>query len=145
MFEFKIILQRIKPPIWRRIQVPNNFSFAELHAAIRDSMGWIGYRLYDFKIKDVIISNTSEAESWEKLPEDLKSDKTFIANYFHKQGDKAIYTYDHSDCWEHKLRLAKILPALKYVEYPIVIAGKRACPPEGENEKVIILSQSCWS
>lgn len=40
IYQFKILLQGSKPPIWRRIQVPASYSFYELHVAIQDSMGW---------------------------------------------------------------------------------------------------------
>ncbi|MBA7536362.1 hypothetical protein ES705_28625 [subsurface metagenome] len=39
IYQFKISLKRIKPSIWRRIQVPENYSFLNLHVAIQDSMG----------------------------------------------------------------------------------------------------------
>ena len=40
VYQFKISLKEIKPPIWRRIQVPDTYSFWDLHVAIQDSMGW---------------------------------------------------------------------------------------------------------
>ena len=45
VYQFKITLQGIQPVIWRRIQVPTNYSFWDLHVAIQDSMGWLDYLL----------------------------------------------------------------------------------------------------
>lgn len=118
--------------IWRRIQVPKVFSFAELHAVIQAAMGWQGVHLYSFKIKGCTIAERS-SDSWSGFSQqqDLDSDDTLIADYFTK-GESAQYTYDFGDCWEHKVTLTKILPAKTGVKYPVVMSGKRACPPEGE-------------
>ena len=40
VYQFKVTLQGIRPPIWRGIQVPGNYSFWDLHVAIQDAMGW---------------------------------------------------------------------------------------------------------
>jgi prepilin-type processing-associated H-X9-DG protein len=40
VYQFKVALQGIRPPIWRRIQVAGNYSFWDLHVAIQDAMGW---------------------------------------------------------------------------------------------------------
>lgn len=42
----------------------------------------------------------------------------------------ADYIYDFGDGWEHRIESEKILPRDENIEYPICIAGKRACPPE---------------
>ncbi len=40
VYQFKVVLKGTKPPIWRRIQVPGNYSFENLHVAIQNV--WIG-------------------------------------------------------------------------------------------------------
>ncbi|MBU1626752.1 plasmid pRiA4b ORF-3 family protein, partial [bacterium] len=54
VYQFKITLRDTHPPIWRRIQVPETFTFWDLHFAIQDSMGWEKYHLHDFEITDKI-------------------------------------------------------------------------------------------
>jgi hypothetical protein len=44
IYQFKIELTGITPLIWRRIQVPENYSFWDLHVAIQDAMGWLDSR-----------------------------------------------------------------------------------------------------
>jgi hypothetical protein len=44
IYQFKVELKGITPLIWRRIQVPENYSFWDLHVAIQDAMGWLGSR-----------------------------------------------------------------------------------------------------
>ena len=55
IYQFKITLEGVRPPIWRRIQVPETYSFRDLHIAIQDVMGWGDYHLYEFHVDDVSI------------------------------------------------------------------------------------------
>jgi len=50
VFQFKITLKGIKPPIWRQIQVPEIYTFWDLHVAIQDAMGWDDYHLHEFEM-----------------------------------------------------------------------------------------------
>jgi hypothetical protein len=52
VYQFKITLQGIKPPVWRRIQVPETYSFWDLHVALQDAMGWQDGHLHDFTIRN---------------------------------------------------------------------------------------------
>jgi len=52
VYQFKITLLGVNPPVWRRIQVPETYDFWELHVAIQDAMGWYDYHLHEFYIKD---------------------------------------------------------------------------------------------
>ena len=50
MFQFKITLKEIEPPIWRRIQV-KDCTLDELHEYIQTAMGWTNSHLHQFEIK----------------------------------------------------------------------------------------------
>lgn len=134
VFQFRISLQDITPDIWRRIQVPENYSFWDLHVAIQDSMGWLDYHLHQFKIDTA----TNETITIGIPPDDFDDDdeytepgwKVRIAKYFKRPGDSAYYEYDFGDNWAHEILFEGILLAEKGVKYPQCIAGERACPPE---------------
>jgi hypothetical protein len=49
---FLIILTGTAPLVWRRIQVPERYSFWDLHVAIQDPMGWLDYHLHEFRLVD---------------------------------------------------------------------------------------------
>ena len=51
VYQFNIELLEISPLIWRRIQVPADYNFWDLHVAIQDSMGWLDYHLHHFEIR----------------------------------------------------------------------------------------------
>ena len=47
IYQFKIELDGATPTIWHRIQVPETYSFWDLHVAIQDAMGWLDYHLHE--------------------------------------------------------------------------------------------------
>ncbi|MBE0478992.1 plasmid pRiA4b ORF-3 family protein [Candidatus Aerophobetes bacterium] len=132
VYQFKITLKDIKPLIWRRIQVPETYTFWDLHVAIQDAMGWLDYHLHEFEMahpsskSGVRIGIPDEDFGQDIIP--AWNEK--IAKYFSLENQLADYTYDFGDNWEHKVKLEKILPRAENTNYPICVAGKRACPPE---------------
>jgi len=130
--QFKITLRDIKPPIWRRIQIPETYTFWDLHVAIQDAMGWSDYHLHEFEMGGpstglkVNIGIPDEDFGREILP----GWKQKITDYFSMGNRLAEYIYDFGDNWEHIIKLEKIFPRDKNIDYPICIDGKRACPPE---------------
>ena len=38
--QFLVVLANTDPLVWRRIKVPDGYSFWDLHVAIQDAMGW---------------------------------------------------------------------------------------------------------
>lgn len=134
VFQFKITLKDIKPPIWRRIQVPETYTFWDLHVAIQDAMGWFDSHLHHFEILNPSIGMEEEIGipdeefEWDRLI--LPGWKQKIADYFLMNNTESDYVYDFGDNWEHTVKLEKILPRQEKVKYPICIDGKRACPPE---------------
>ena len=134
VYQFKITLMNTSPPVWRRIQVPQIFTFWDLHVAIQDSMGWDDCHLHEFKITD-------PSSGWNKsigIPDKgdlcgtdmLPGWKQKIAAWFTPGNPKARYIYDFGDGWMHEVLLEEITPRQEGVEYPLCLAGKMACPPE---------------
>lgn len=52
MHQFLVVLTGTDPLVWRRIQVPEKYSFWDLHVAIQDAMGWLDYHLHEFRLFD---------------------------------------------------------------------------------------------
>ncbi len=132
VLQFKITLLGIAPPIWRRLVVPQTFTFWDLHVAIQDSMGWLDYHLHRFDAID-IDGNMTEIG----IPDDENNfDETnpgwevVLPEVFLDPGDRALYTYDFGDNWGHEILLEGIFLAEDGVTYPLCIDGSRACPPE---------------
>ena len=49
VYQLKITLLEIDPPIWRRIQVPSTVPLCCLHDAIQAVMGWTDSHLHQFE------------------------------------------------------------------------------------------------
>ena len=135
VYQFKVTLKGIRPPIWRRIQVPGTYSFWDLHVAIQDAMGWFDSHLHSF---EMINPKTGFKEDI-GIPDDdfgafdhdvIPGWERQISSYFTPDNSKSLYIYDFGDDWKHEIRLEKILPPDKDIAYPRCIKGKRACPPE---------------
>lgn len=134
IYQFKITLNGVKPKIWRRIQVPETYTFWDFHIAIQDAMGWEDYHLHEFEA----FNAKTEQRNRIGIPFDddwgdvnvLPGWKTPLSLYFSPSNKKATYEYDFGDSWEHEITLEKVLPLEPGVKYPNCLAGERSCPPE---------------
>ena len=135
IYQFKITLKGIAPPIWRHIQVPETYSFWDLHVAIQDAMGWLDYHLHVFLMRRKHSRTVTEIGIPHEYalmddPETLPGWETPISDYFRDLGASADYEYDFGDGWLHEILLEGILLREKGGKYPRCIDGARACPPE---------------
>lgn len=114
VYQFKIQLKEITPPIWRRILVPEEYNFWDLHVAIQDSMGWLDCHLHVFRIRKKQSSSIVEigipnVDRFEDEPEIMPGWEIPISQYFHDAGITSDYEYDFGDGWEHEVNLEGIL------------------------------------
>jgi len=135
VYQFKIVLKEIGPIIWRRIQVPETYTFWDLHVAIQDAMGWMDYHLHQFiifnpKTGEREFIGIPDEDDWDTEMTILEGWKIPIVSYFSLQTKDAEYEYDFGDGWRHKVTLEAILPLDTSQKYPICLEGERACPPE---------------
>jgi hypothetical protein len=126
--QLKITLRDIRPPVWRRVQVPSDITLAKLHRIIQVAMGWYDSHLHQFIVGGKYYGVPSIDEFSEL---DLKDERKARLNHvLSKSKQKIVYEYDFGDGWEHEILLEQILPPEPGVRYPRCIAGARACPPE---------------
>ncbi|MDF1513094.1 MAG: plasmid pRiA4b ORF-3 family protein [Anaerolineae bacterium] len=134
IYQFKITLKGVKPSVWRRIQVPDTYSFWDLHVAIQDAMGWSDSHLHQFEIanpktqENVLIGITDDDFDWSRAT--LRGWEAAITDYFTLDNRVAGYEYDFGDGWQHRIRLEAIKQADSELDYPRCVAGAQACPPE---------------
>jgi hypothetical protein len=130
--QFLIVLPKVDPLVWRRIQVPRSYSFWDLHVAIQDAMGWKDCHLHEFtvidpKTKRVKRIGIPDEEGPEKPA--LAGWRVKIDRYFTQWSDPVRYLYDFGDDWQHTVEFEHIEPA-DGGKYPRCVAGAGACPPE---------------
>lgn len=124
VYQLKITLKNIRPPIWRRIQVLSSTTLEQLHLIVQEVMGWDNYHMHQFSIAGI--------DYGQPQPEfNVRSEKTVkLSQVVKGEKSKFFYTYDFGDSWEHEILVEKELPSTPDTNYPICITGKRACPPE---------------
>lgn len=131
-FIFKIKIRGIsKPPVWRRVSVPETFTFADLHLVIQAAFGWTNSHLYEFvdSLYNPALKFTDTSVDLDMYDlGGMDSRKSKLNRYFLESGDKMVYTYDFGDNWEHDVVLEEIRGSKD--SEPSCIAGKGACPPE---------------
>ncbi len=125
VYQLKITLRGIKPPIWRRVQV-KDCSLADLHDIIRNCMGWGGFHLHAFEIRGTQYSEPDP----DGMMEAEDASKVKLSQLVAQGVKKFTYVYDFGDNWEHILLIEKTLPVDSAVRYPRCVVGKRACPPD---------------
>jgi hypothetical protein len=129
-FQFKIQLKDIiAPPVWRRLSVPEQFTFYRFHKAIQVAFGWGNTHLFQFSpggynSHPVITIPNPE---WDAEPV-LDGKKTRLSDIFSAPKQKFVYLYDLGDNWIHTVTLEKITE--EKILRADCIAGKGACPPE---------------
>ena len=132
LYQFKITLKAIEPPIWRRIQV-KDCTLDKLHEHIQTAMGWTNSHLHRFEIGGVLYGDPELLlEGFEDDPDIVNSLDTRLSKIISSDSKRFSfeYEYDFGDDWEHEILFEGCLRAEKSVRYPLCLEGDRACPPE---------------
>ena len=128
IYQLKVTLDDSKPPIWRRVFVPENVTLYHLHEILQTVMGWTNSHLHMFTINGEIYGDPEDDEFGDLGTRD---ETRYRLNQLGlREKAKFSYEYDFGDSWEHTILVEKILAAEKDAHYPLCAAGKRACPPE---------------
>jgi hypothetical protein len=126
IYQIKLSLIGVKPPIWRTVLVASDINLESFHEVIQLAMGWTNSHLHQFIANKVFYGMPDD--DFELEMEDETKHK--LSQLLKKEKDTLIYEYDFGDSWEHKILLEKILPYDSSTALPVCIKGKRACPPE---------------
>jgi hypothetical protein len=129
VYQLKITLRDIRPPIWRRVQVRSDVTLGHLHWVIQRAMGWTNSHLHSFSIQGIEYSMRREGFQLDEL--EMRNEQSVtLSKVLQGETFKFFYLYDFGDSWEHEVLVEKILPMEGDTHYPVCIKAKRACPPE---------------
>lgn len=126
IYQIKVTLRHTSPPIWRRILVESAYSLADLHDVIQVAMGWEDCHMHHFIVGKKYFG-MPDPTGWSD-DEDERTAR--LATVLRRRKSKMMYEYDFGDGWIHEIVLEDILPADPGTLYPVVVKGRRACPPE---------------
>lgn len=147
--ELMVTLKLEKHHVWRRLVVPANRTYNQLHKILQAAFGWKDYHLHEFYLYD---SNISQHElSFNHSGSHEKGYKPILnlicdMEAFEYETDIAMqmdsevqlleyptakikYNYDFGDNWQHYIEVVNVLPDFEY-RYPICIEGEGNTPPE---------------
>lgn len=126
IYQLKIKLRAINPPIWRRFQVSGNISLYKLHLILQSIMRWQNYHLFEFQIGEIRFGIPDPDDFYGTISARRYKLNKVIA----KEKTKFLYHYDFGDGWEHEIVVEKIIPSEQELKHPVCLEGERRGPPE---------------
>lgn len=136
VLQFRIELLGIQPLIWRRIQVPGDYTFWDLHVAIQSAFAWHDSHLHEFNLTTQngerlriglpVEDDFDDGSRGELLPDW----RVKVADYLDAKGQRIEYLYDFGDDWHHAVIFEDKLPKAPGKKYPRCTAGERCAPPD---------------
>jgi Plasmid pRiA4b ORF-3-like protein len=128
LYQLKVTLPDIHPPIWRRIQVWEDTTLGQLHRILQVVMGWEDYHLHEFHIARRIYGVPDPDERSERPLMDERRQR--LRAVVPQVGTSFEYMYDFGDNWRHALLLEAVVAPEAEQQYPRCLAGERSGPPE---------------
>jgi hypothetical protein len=126
IYQLKITLEGVRPPIWRRLQV-RDCTLARLHAIIQTCMDWTNSHMHEFQVDGM---HYGEPDPYGEMEFDGNEAQVKLSKLAARGVKKFQYTYDFGDNWLHVVQLEKIVDPEPGATYPRCLTGKRSGPPE---------------
>lgn len=139
VLQFKIQLRHTPAPVWRRVLVPDDWSFAGLHAVIQAAFEWDDKNPHNFvfggKVR-IESQNELEMMSDTKNNVELRSEQMARLTDIFSQFERGVYTYDFEENWEHDVVFERVLPKEPTVIYPCCIKARGSAPADESFELI---------
>ena len=129
VYQLKVTIKGIRPPVWRRLQVPGEATLADLHDVLQTAFGWENAHLHQFVIGGASFGAADPMGGmWDE--EMTNERRVSLRDAIGLRAKKFVYEYDFGDGWIHDLLVEKVLAPEAGVATPRCLGGKRAGPPE---------------
>ena len=125
VYQIKIALDCVKPPVCRRVQL-EDCSLDALHDIIQVSMGWDDEHLYAFAIEGRQYGDLDGGGG--DFADDAQSIRLSDLVRRGVMGFRYVYNFDEP--WRHTIDIERTVSAEAEAYYPRCVKGQRACPPE---------------
>lgn len=127
VYQLKITLAEVEPPVWRRIRVRGDLRLGRLHTVFQKAIGWQSAHLHEWIVGG---RRYGEPEPDEPHYEVEEESRLTLREAAPIEGTGFEYVYDLGDNWTHEVVVEKIDPPDPAFVSPECLAGERACPPE---------------
>lgn len=121
-----VVLAKIEPPIWRRIDVPLDLTFARLHEILQITFGWADSHLHKFEAGKLRIGVPDP----DLGDENVEDEQVTRLDRVVRALERFQYEYDFGDSWIHRITVEKTLEPEEGAAYPRCVGGERSAPPE---------------
>jgi len=127
VYQLKVVLREVEPPVWRRLHVPGSLRLDRLHRVLQRVMGWTNSHLHEFVIAGRRYGEPDpEGGPTAVLPEH----RVRLCDVAAAENRHFLYRYDFGDNWQHEVLVERISTAREGGVVPVCLAGARRCPPE---------------
>jgi hypothetical protein len=138
IFRVRVDLRRSKPPIWRRLELRSDLRLDVIHRILQTAFSWTDTHLWRFSLGGDPFSRAGQEFlcPWDVEEGDFGDDGAVPASdvrldeTMQDVGDAVYYVYDYGDSWELTLRLEDVSAAPAGCPSAVIVAGRRAAPPE---------------
>ena len=96
IFQIRILLNDINPPIWRQILVKSDIKLFDLHKIIQTTMGWTNTHLHQFVFNNYFFCNPDYDDDWDDNKQIDYSDIK-LSDLISKEKQQILYEYDFGD------------------------------------------------
>jgi hypothetical protein len=131
IYQLKITLKDTKPPVWRRVEVPD-CTLGDLHEVIQIAMGWDNSHLHQFVVRGTYYGPSADDDFGFGMDMEVEDEEGVLLSQIVTGGRKLKfrYEYDFGDGWRHDIEVERVVEREPRVKYPRCVEGRRACPPE---------------
>jgi hypothetical protein len=130
IYQLKVTLEEVEPPVWRRVLVPGDIALGILHQVIIWSMDWTDTHLHQFYIRGKRYGDpTHELDEYGDPFEDEFAHR--LMDVVGARRTVFHHEYDFGDGWRHRIEVEAVAEEdERYPGHPVCIAGGRSGPPE---------------
>ncbi|MGJ8697541.1 MAG: plasmid pRiA4b ORF-3 family protein [Verrucomicrobiaceae bacterium] len=109
---FRVELSGTKPLVWRRLSLPADASFFDLHIAIQDAFGWEGRQPHRFEVwedgrRELCFGPEGSGEG----ADDYCEVQNGMGELFQEGVTDFLYLYDLEEGWKHGVVIEALVPA----------------------------------
>lgn len=135
-FVLRVALADIRPEIWRRVRVPVDATFRQLHQLLQVVFGWYDTHLHLFEVDHQAVGPV-DGDLGFAASDNVDEAELRLCDAV-EPGSEFVYLYDFGDNWEHRVVVegtedlgasTDIVTGEPMGPFAL-LAGKRAGPPE---------------
>src|SRR5438309_1313512 len=93
IFQVRVSLIDIEPPIWRRVIVPKEVTLPRFHTILQPVMGWTDSHLHQFKVGDLRFGEPDD----DSAPGPIDHSRVTLSQILPDTGSTCVDEYDFSD------------------------------------------------